>query len=129
MRCLVNRNPLRKALSTWQSLCAGAPDFEFVQHVLLHGLAVTSPDQRPAPYDVPNHASCRVAVDAAQAGLIVASEQRDGLISTPTAWFMQAQCHWIHPLGLIPKIKPNVMVYQTTNADQLLHLEVQNQDR
>ena len=88
-------------------MCAGAPDFEFVHHVLVHGLAVTAPDQRPAAYDVPNHASCRVAVDAAKAGLIIAGEQRDGLISVPTEWFARAHCHWVHPLGLIPKIKPN----------------------
>ena len=96
-------NPLRRALDTWRVCCGRGPDFEFIEHVLTHGLAVTHPDQRPAPFDVPNHKSCEEPEWAALAGPIIAGEQHSGLISTPTGWFETNHCKWLHPLGLIPK--------------------------
>ena len=50
-------NPLRAHRQAWVRGCGGLPGFEFIAYVLEHGLVVTDPEQRPAPFNVPNHGS------------------------------------------------------------------------
>lgn len=107
---LFDSNPLRRVRGAWQHLCGGCPDFPFIQYVLEHGAVVTAPSQRPRPYDMPNHGSCRTPENAARAGAIIAAERAAAFISVPSPWFEAMQCHWVHPLGVIPKTASSVRV-------------------
>jgi len=101
-RGLLRKNPLRLAREVWAAECNGYPWYELIAHVLEHGLAVTHPDQRPEPFDMPNHGSCAQGNAHALASAIIAAEFAEGLISQPPPG-VRHECRWIHPLGCVPK--------------------------
>jgi len=100
---LLRQNPLRRSRAVWHQECNAYSDYPFIAYVLEHGLAVTHSDQRPAPFRVPNHGSCRKGNARRLASAILAAEYAAGVISRPSPWLLEHQCRWFHPLGCVPK--------------------------
>ena len=118
VRQLFDANPLRQRRAEWLRICGGAPGFEFVAYVLEHGLIVAPPDQRPAPFDLPNHPSMRDAERAPLAAAVLQEEVDQGLIVCVDGcrWMLSNQCLWWHPLGALPKAPMKVRVIHDHSA-------------
>ena len=109
-------NPLRQRRDAWVSRCAGLPEFEFVSYVLEHGLVVTDPRQRPAPFDLRNHGSFDDPWRGPRARAILQGEADQGFILRVSNARMRERCQWIHPLGAIPKGADKVRIIHDFSA-------------
>ena len=115
MMRIFEANPLRQRRRVWADRCGHYAGFEFIAYVLEYGLTVTAPDQRPMPFDLPNHGSCREPWRAAKAGAIIDEEARQGfIIEAPRG--LADRCRWKHPLGVIPKGADKVRIIHDFSA-------------
>lgn len=96
-------NPLVRNLACWRERCGGAPDFQFVEYVLTHGLVVADPEQRPEAFDMDNHGSCGKPGVASKVSEILKKENEDRFITVPPAGFAELSGMWVHALGVVPK--------------------------
>ena len=56
-------------------MCGGLPEFKFVAYVLDQGVSVVVPDNRPVPFDLRNHGSCKDQRLAAMASDVLTNEE------------------------------------------------------
>ena len=99
---LFDNNLLRLKKQVWLERCSTFADWDFLHYVLWHGLSVTHPHQRPAPFALRNYSSVYDTSLHRAVTEVIEGEIRDGLIAHPPPWLLP-HCKWVHPLAAIPK--------------------------